>query len=147
MYLNYNDGGRSDAGYHGKADDCTVRSIAIATMQDYQKVYDELFEMNRDYVAKKGKPGDKASPRGAGTSMDTVKEYLGNLGWEWVPTMLFGQGCTVHLKADELPSGKIICRLSKHLVAVIDGVINDTYDCSRGGSRCVYGYFQKIKII
>jgi hypothetical protein len=25
--------------------------------------------------------------------------------------------------------------------AVIDGVIYDTPDCSRGGTRCVYGYF------
>jgi hypothetical protein len=31
---------------------------------------------------------------------------------------------------------------SRHLVAVIDGVIHDTHDCSRDGTRCVYGYFQ-----
>jgi len=29
-------------------------------------------------------------------------------------------------------------------VAVIDGVINDTYDCSREGTRCVYGYWEKV---
>jgi|SRR5262245_25045412 len=27
------------------------------------------------------------------------------------------------------------------VVAVIDGVIHDTHDCSRDGTRCVYGYF------
>jgi hypothetical protein len=26
---------------------------------------------------------------------------------------------------------------------VIDGVIHDTHDCSRGGTRCVYGYWRK----
>ena len=30
-------------------------------------------------------------------------------------------------------------RLSKHITAVVNGVIHDTYDPSRGGSRCVYG--------
>ena len=27
------------------------------------------------------------------------------------------------------------------LCAVIDGVVNDIYDGTRGGSRCVYGYW------
>jgi hypothetical protein len=34
-------------------------------------------------------------------------------------------------------------RVSKHLSAVIDGVIQDTHNPSRGGSRCVYGYYIK----
>jgi hypothetical protein len=55
--------------------------------------------------------------------------------------MEIGKGCKVHLRADELPKGKIICSVSRHLVAVIDGVINDTHDCSRDGNRCVYGYY------
>ena len=32
-------------------------------------------------------------------------------------------------------------RLSGHLAAVIDGVVHDIHDCSRDGTRCVYGYF------
>jgi hypothetical protein len=27
---------------------------------------------------------------------------------------------------------------------VIDGVIHDTFDPSRGGTRCVYGYWIKV---
>ena len=49
--------------------------------------------------------------------------------------------CTVHLRADELPAGRIIASLSRHVVAVIDGVIHDIYDPSRDGTRCVYGYW------
>jgi hypothetical protein len=45
--------------------------------------------------------------------------------------------------ADELPAGRLIVRVSKHLVAVVDGVIHDTHDCTRAGERCVYGYFRK----
>jgi hypothetical protein len=56
--------------------------------------------------------------------------------------MRIGSGCTVHLRADELPPGRLIVNVSRHTVAVIDGVIHDTYDPSRDGTRCVYGYFQ-----
>jgi hypothetical protein len=64
------------------------------------------------------------------------------LGWVWTPTMQIGSGCTVHLRADELPPGRLVVSVSKHLTAVIDGVIHDTHDCSRRGTRCVYGYWQ-----
>jgi len=57
--------------------------------------------------------------------------------------MKIGSGCKVHLSSNELPDGRLIVKVSKHITAVIDGVLNDTYDCSRNGTRCVYGYFKK----
>jgi hypothetical protein len=57
--------------------------------------------------------------------------------------MKIGQGCKVHLRKEELPSGRLIVSVSRHLTAVIDGVIYDNHDCSRDGSRCVYGYYMK----
>jgi len=54
-----------------------------------------------------------------------------------------GAGCQVHLRPNELPNGILIVKVSKHLTAVIDGVMYDTHDPSRGGSRCVYGYYLK----
>jgi hypothetical protein len=57
--------------------------------------------------------------------------------------MQIGSGCTVHLKANELPAGRLVVSVSKHLTAVVDGVIHDTHDCSRGETRCVYGYWQQ----
>ena len=59
--------------------------------------------------------------------------------------MKVGTGCQVHLNAKELPAGRLIVRVSKHLTAVIDGIIQDTHDCSRSGTRCVYGYYQKAQ--
>jgi hypothetical protein len=52
-------------------------------------------------------------------------------------------GCRVHLKAAKLPVGRLIVRCSKHTTAVIDGIIHDTYDPSRGGTCCEPGYFTK----
>jgi hypothetical protein len=135
----FDDGGRAAAGFKGSAGDCVTRAISIATGTPYSCVYAELFGRARRAHKHKG----SASPRN-GVAKDVTKKYLADLGWTWVPTMRIGEGCTVHLKADELPAGRIIAQVSKHLVAVIDGVIHDTFDPSRGGTRCVYGYWRKI---
>jgi hypothetical protein len=139
MKFQFNDGGRKEAGYRGTAEDCTVRAIAIATERPYQVVYDELFEINRT----NNRNPKACSPRDGNTKMTTIRKYMISLGWEWVPTMAIGSGCKVHLRDDELPMGRLVVQLSKHLVAVVDNVIQDTYDCSREGTRCVYGFFLK----
>lgn len=130
MKFIYDDGGRSKY-FKGKnaVGDCAIRAIAIATGYDYKKVYDDLKRLN----------GGKSCRNGTPKKVD--KEYLIQLGWEWHPTMLVGQGCKVHLNEKELPQGILIVSVSKHLTCVINGVIHDTYDCSRGGNRCVYGYW------
>lgn len=144
-----NDGGRAAAGYKGKSGDCVTRSIAIATGLPYQEVYDSLFtlakkhgETRRDKVARRIKSKNDASPRD-GMWKQIYRPYMASIGWKWIPTMLVGQGCKVHMKAEELPPGRLVVSVSKHMTAVIDGVINDTFDCSREGTRCVYGYFVK----
>ena len=86
--------------------------------------------------------GRRSSARN-GVLRQTCQRVLESLGWRWVPTMRIGAGCRVHLKAAERPAGRLIVRCSKHTTAVIDGIIHDTYDPSRAGTRCVYGYFTK----
>jgi len=140
----FNDGGREAAGYKGKAGDCVCRAIAIAAQLPYQEVYDRLAEGNA--TQRKSKHSGKRSRsarNGINTTRKWFKDYMLELGFVWTPTMQIGSGCKVHLKADELPSGRLVCNVSNHQVAVIDGVINDTYDCSRNGNRCVYGYWAK----
>lgn len=135
----YHDGGRAAAGFKGKTGDCVTRAIAIATGIPYRKVYDDLNELAK---LERPRNGKKRSSSREGVFRRTYQRYLESLGWEWVPTMKIGSGCQVHMRAEELPSGRIIVRVSKHLAAVIDGVLYDTHDCSRGGTRCVYGYFR-----
>lgn len=125
----YDDGGRADAGFKGKTGDCVTRAIAIASGKGYKEVYDLI-----NNVA--GKPVARS-----GVAKDVVAQVMKDLGFKWTATMKIGSGCKVHLKADELPTGRVVCRTSRHLVAVIDGVVHDTYDCTRDGSRCVYGYW------
>ena len=36
-----------------------------------------------------------------------------------------------------------IVSCSKHITVVKNGILHDTYDCSRSVTRCVYGYWTK----
>lgn len=141
----YDDGGREEAGYKGKTGDCVCRAISIATGRPYAEVYRMINETAKtEKVPKKHRGSGKSSAR-TGVYKDCIHKVMETLGWEWIPLMKIGTGCTVHLRAEELPNGKIVCSLSRHLTAVIDGVIHDTYDCSRGGTRCVYGYYRRAE--
>lgn len=150
MQFQFNDGGRAAAGFEGDAGDCVTRAIAIATGIPYQDVYDAMWSGIKEYAAnhrdrvacrmQRGGGRKGTTPRN-GVSDKVYRPFLEAHGWRWHPTMQIGQGCKVHLKAEELPPGRLIVRVSKHMLAVIDGVIHDTYQDDRGGTRCVYGYF------
>ena len=139
----YNDGGRAAAGYKGRAGDCVVRAIAVATQKPYREVYDAI---NALAVEERARRGRRSSAR-SGVGRTTYEGYLRALGWEWVPTMQVGSGCRVHLRREELPKGRLVVRLSRHLTAVIDGVIHDIYNPDRRGNRCVYGYFKPAQTL
>jgi hypothetical protein len=136
----YDDGGRAAAGFRGEAGDCVTRAIAIATGKGYREVYDAVNE-----CAKRERRSKRKSTRSnarTGVHKMTTRRYMESIGWEWVPLMQIGSGCKYHMRADELPSGPIVVQLSKHCAAVIDGVLHDTSDCTRNGTRCVYGYYR-----
>jgi hypothetical protein len=137
----YDDGGRAAAGFRGSAGDCSVRAIAIATGLPYRKVYDDLFAGERETAGRARGRGRKVRSPREGVRTSVLREYLADLGWAWTPTMGIGTGTTVHLRAAELPAGRLVARCSRHLVAVLDGVIHDTHDPSRDGTRAVYGYW------
>ena len=148
----YNDGGRKEAGFKGHTRDCVTRAIAIVTGIPYREVYNNLNELNKEmgywnsHKLKKTVYGNtyvKKSSARTGVQRKVFDKYLKSLGYEWVPTMKIGIGCKIHLRKNELPKGKLIIRVSKHLTAMIDSVINDTFDCSRNGTRCVYGFYVK----
>jgi len=143
IQFQYDDGGRAADGYEGETGDCVTRAITIATGLPYQHVYDKINSIGRWEKARPRKNESKHRGARNGIRRDSIRKLLTNSGWTWHPTMSIGSGCRVHLRGDELPPGRLIIQVSKHLVAVIDGVIHDTNDCSREGTRCVYGYWQQ----
>lgn len=134
------DGGRAAAGFRGETSDCVTRAIAIATGLPYGMVYDAV---NAAAVRERPRQGRSRSRARTGVSKATTRRLMLSLAWVWTPTMAIGSGCRVHVRADELPAGRLVLQLSRHVAAVVDGVLHDTFDCSRDGTRCVYGYWSR----
>lgn len=137
-----NDGGRAAAGFKGSPGDCVTRSIAIVTGLPYTDVYKALSDGSRNQRTTRGAKPKVSARNGVNTKRKWFKNYMETLGFKWVPTMQVGSGCQVHLQADELPRGRLVVAVSGHYTAMIDGVIHDTHDPRRGGTRCVYGYWE-----
>ena len=159
MKFVYDDGGRAAAGFKGKAGDCVARAVAIASGRPYRDVYAALAHgMGTQRATVRSGRRARSARDGVHTRRKWFRDYMASLGFEWVPTMHIGSGCTVHLVDGELPGGRIIAVVSKHYTAVIDGVIHDTYDPQRATTwykgngpesgvdrishRCVYGYWR-----
>lgn len=155
------DGGRAAAGFRGNAGDCVARAVAIASGRPYAEVYAALAQGTGAQRSSKHTPKRGRTARsGINVKRKWFKDFMHALGFEWVPTMRIGSGCTVHLSAGELPLGRLVVSVSKHYTAVLDGVIHDTDDPQRETvwygaydpktkrntiasvqRRCVYGYW------
>jgi hypothetical protein len=144
MRWQFDDGGRKAAGFKGDAGDCVCRAVAIATGRPYREVYDRingLAAAERPRTRRSGRRVTRSRARD-GVGKATTRALLASYGWRWTPTMQIGKGCTVHLRDGELPPGRLVVQVSKHVVAVIDGVVHDTHDPGRDGTRCCYGFWQ-----
>jgi hypothetical protein len=136
----YDDGGRAASGRKGITGDCVARAVAIASGCPYDEVYRALAAGNARERGKRS-TGRRTAREGIHTDRSWFRAYMKDLGFSWVPTMRVGTGCRVHLRQGELPEGRLVVAVSRHLVAVIGGVVHDLSDPTRGGSRCVYGYY------
>jgi hypothetical protein len=146
------DGGRRKAGFKNEktAGDCVARAVAIASGRPYIEIYNELAELNANMIMskhrrKRGAAGQRTASRGIWTKSKAFKDYMAAQGFEWTSTMSIGSGTKVHVRADELPHARLVLRLSNHCAAVVWGVLYDAYDCSRDGTRAVYGYWRYTK--
>lgn len=127
------DGGRSEY-FPKKAGDCVCRAIAIVTEMDYM----EVFELLKDTM--------NCNPnRGIHVEKKEFKTLMAKLGFTFGLT----PDRASHLRKSELPSkGRLICLTKRHAIAVIDGVVHDTYDSRyhyRGKERkeiTIYGFYK-----
>jgi hypothetical protein len=101
----YNDGGRAAAAYKGRAGDCVVRAIAIATQKPYREVYDAI---NAPVLAERTRRGSRSSAAAVLGERHTNVTYGNSV--LWLPTMQVGSGCQVHLRREELPKGRLVVR-------------------------------------
>lgn len=116
------DAGRAQSRRPRQKNDCTVRALALTRGMRYDAAYDQL----------------KAFGRGCGERFDMAR-WLNGQSWankiafpavKGQPRMNPAEFCRLH------PSGTYICRVAKHVFAVIDGVVMD--DRPVRADRCVY---------
>lgn len=143
----YDDGGRAAAGSKAKGD-CAARALAIVAEISYAeacRLIDAAATRERGRMRdRRGKRVALKSSSADGVWRETLGRVMAGLGWRWIPTMSIGSGCSVHLRHGELPTrGRLLVRVSGHFTAVVDGVLRDMVDCSRRGTRCVYGYWSR----
>ena len=124
----YNDGGRSKY-FKGRAGDCATRAMAIALCLDYKQCYDELAKA---HSAKTG----KRSARN-GIYRDDFDVVLRRHGWVWHSAPKFDGR---KARYSDMPSSRVIARMSRHFAAVIDGVVHDSWDST---DKMIYGYWAK----
>lgn len=116
-------------GYY--AGDCVIRSIAKATEQTWEAVYEELCKIG---IQKKRMPNDSL----------VYSAYLKKQGWTKVPDseLKFANG--ERLRIFNIPTKFLddtyIIKATKHLTVMIDEKIYDTWDCT---DHCVYGLWKK----
>jgi Protein of unknown function (DUF2786) len=125
----FNDGGLA-ATKHNEINDCACRAIAIAT----ERPYHEIWAAFKTLLETEG-------PRRANGVDESVQHKLmESLGWTWVRTP------KAHLREDDLPPGRLVVCIRGHSVAVVNGVVHDTFNPSRkknGKPPLVYGYYKK----
>lgn len=129
----YDDGGRFDYFKGKQVGDCVCRAITIASGRDYKEIYDIIHKAMGE------------SPRnGVYVHTTKFKRLMKALGFVWVSCCKVGSTESTHFYKGELPMGRLVCSVRKHMVAVIDGVVRDTWD-SRYNSfsepRRIYGYW------
>lgn len=132
LTLKYNDGGRSLYFKAKNVGDCAIRALATGMQKDYKEVYNALTKLNKGQSCRNGTPKNVDS------------KYLKQNGWKTIPNIMAkGTGILYHLNYWDLKElikhyPRMIIQVSKHLTTIIDGELNDTYDCSRGGTRGIY---------
>lgn len=125
----YADGGRLAAGFKGDSGDCGLRSICNALDLDYSTTRKEFMALKGGSVFK-------------GVYKSEMDRFLAEKGWSWKVTCSPQIKSRTKLNADDLPAtGTYILRLSKHFTCLRDGIILDTHNPDRDGSRMVYGYW------
>lgn len=129
------DGGRRDAGFKGASGDCVTRAIAIALDLPYRKTYNELGALSSEMTG-----GLESSVR---DGCPTAVHHCYLTHQQWTLTLLKD----AYFRTNDIPmTGRIIVASARHLVAVINGTVLDSWDSrmsnrTKNGRAKVFGYY------
>ena len=122
----FNDGGRAAAGRKGSARDCVARALAILTQRDYTECYKALATANKVYY------GSRSARNGIHAKVfDKVFAEFG------LRKVKLGR-CKPTYSQAHAEHGDCIVTTAKHMCAIVDGDLQDTFDGRAYDGTC-YG--------
>jgi hypothetical protein len=116
------DGGRSKSRRTKQTNDCTVRALAIALNIPYDCAYDTL--------AGEGRKCEKGFHLQKWLNKQAWAEKIAFQAIAGQPRMNPAHFC------GEYVNGRYICRVAKHVFAVVDGTVHDMFE--NRPNRCIY---------
>lgn len=121
MNYQYNDGGRAAAGITGGVNDCVSRALSIILNRPYTELATELAPL--------------MTRNGIDVYSTTFLNFMRALGFNWIAS-------SYRTLVSELPTtGRLVVFTPNHLTALVDGVINDTFDTS---GEVIRGYWVRF---
>lgn len=128
----YDDGGRAAANLSdGPMGDCVTRAIAIAAQLDYRTVWEAMAAFAQP---------DKGIAINEFFFLTSMADY----GFRYHHLTDIKGKPMGKLDLNTIPRrGRFVAVLNNHAVAVVNGIMRDTYDPSNGGKRAVYGYYKR----
>ena len=110
--------------------DCVIRAFTKALDKSWIEVFDELVPVAREVQTM---PNNRPA----------YEKYLqlNGLVYHGVSNKKGTTRPTVEKFAKEHKTGRYVLRIANHLVACVDGVYYDTWDC---GYKSMYGYWEII---
>lgn len=118
------DSGRSSSRRQREQNDCTVRAVATAFGLDYDDAYDALAE------------GGRKCSRGFNLSKWLAVQGIASVQRLSFPAVKGRRRMNPATFCSQYPVGNYICRVAKHVFAVVDGVVHD--DQEQRPDRCIY---------
>ena len=119
------DGGREAAGYRGKAGDCVPRALTIVSGEPYRQCYNDLAEANSKVRRTRPRDQGKRSARN-GVYKNAYDKVFKHYGFEKVK---LGRGTRPTISEAHAAYGDCIITTRKHVFAVVNGAVRDTWDC------------------
>ena len=113
------DGGRQRAGFRGRTGDCVVRAVTIISGEQYKNVYRTAAAINKDITGKR-------SARN-GLLPKVYNRLLARFGFVKVNAKRPSGDYMTYSEAWER-YGNCIVSTNKHLAAIMNGALQDTFD-------------------
>lgn len=116
--------------------DCTIRALTKAL----DVTWIEAFDMMIPYCREEQVSNVFSAPA------DVKKRILDGMGFDYkgISNRRGSKRPTVDGFAKDHPTGRYICNVANHEVAVVDGKYYDTWDC---GECSLYGYFELREVL